>query len=103
MILSGLGDNRKITIGIRPEFVRVSAEQKPGMVYGELDRKSIVVGGQYLLAIKVGELLLKAKVEQEVGFGLSNGLWLECPLNWVMVFGAAGQRLEGVKLTPESP
>jgi len=101
MILSGLGDNQKITIGIRPECVRVSAEQGPGMVYGELDRKSIVVGGQYLLVIKVGELLLKAKVESEVGFGLSDGLWVECPLNWVMVFGTAGQRLEGVKFTTE--
>ena len=99
MLVSGVGDNRKITVGIRPECVRVSAKQGPGMVHGELQRKSIVVGGQYLLAIKLGEATLKAKVEPEIGAGLSDGLWVECPLNWVMVFDTAGQRLEGVKLT----
>jgi len=90
-------------VGIRPECVRVSAKQGPGMVYGALERKSIVVGGQYLLAIKLGEATLKAKVEPEVGIGLTDGLWVECPLNWIMVFDTAGQRLEGVNFTATQP
>lgn len=100
MQVSGLGDHRRITIGIRPEHVRVSSTEQPGFVPGEIERKSIVVGGQYLLTLRVVGLVLKAKVNREVGHDLTDGVWVECPLEWVTVFGSGGRRIDA-KLTAE--
>ena len=101
MRVIGVGDNRRITVGIRPERIRVSPVELPNFVWGELSHKAIVVGGQYLLSISVGELLLKAKVRREVGLDITDGLWFECPLDWIMMFDAEGRRLEDVTIEPE--
>ncbi len=93
-IQEGVGSIFRVTIGIRPEKIRIVPEQTPRAVRGELVRKFIVVGGQYLLTVKVGEHLLKVKVGPVRGTQLSQDLWLECPLEWTMVFGPDGQRLD---------
>jgi len=54
--------HQKLTLGIRPEHIRVGTEPSTGAVSGRVVRSSIVVGGQYLLAIQVGQQMLKAKV-----------------------------------------
>jgi len=101
MRISGVGDNRRITVGIRPERVYVSFSGQPDFVQGELEHKSIVIGGQYLLSVKVGDLMLKAKLEREKGHDLANRVWIKCPLEWVKVFNSDGRLLKEATLTNE--
>ena len=84
----------QVTIGIRPEKIRVLAERSQRAIRGQLLRKFIVVGGQYLLTVKVGEHVVKVKVAPTLGAQLHDALWLECPLDWTMIFGSDGQRIE---------
>lgn len=90
----------RITIGIRPEHIRIGLEQTPMSTQGRIGRKSIVVGGQYLLVIKVGDLLLKAKVNSVLDHRVQDEVWVECPLERIAVFGPNGHRLDGTLSVP---
>ena len=61
---------------------------------GQIARKFIVVGGQYLLTVKVGDQRLKVKVDPVLGQQVHREAWVECPFEWVTVFGPDGYRLE---------
>lgn len=87
-------DIRRITVGIRPEQVQIRSEQTPMSVHGRVVRKFVVVGGQYLLTIKLGERLLKAKVDPVLGPRIQDEVWVKCPFEWIMVFGPKGHRIE---------
>jgi ABC-type sugar transport system ATPase subunit len=95
MMITGKVGGQKVTIGIRPERVRIGFEPTTGAVRGQLAQRSIVVGGQYLLTINVGGQRLKAKVDSATGRRVRGDVWVECPLDWVTVFDANGQRIEG--------
>jgi len=84
----------RVTIGIRPEQVQIGLEPMPISVSGQVVRKFIVVGGQYLLTIKIGERRLKVKVDPELGRRIQAEVWVKCPFEWIMVFGPDGRRLE---------
>lgn len=92
--VAGMSGTDRVTIGIRPEHVRIGFEQTPAAVCGHVARKSIVVGGQYLLTIVVGERTLKAKVDPATGHQVQDEAWVECPLEWIMLFGPDGRRLD---------
>lgn len=92
--MSGVNGVRRVTIGIRPEHVRIRLEQTPMSVRGKIARKFIAVGGQYLLSIRVGERLLKVKVDPVLGQKIQDEVWFECPFEWITVFGPDGHRLE---------
>ncbi|MBW2057194.1 MAG: ABC transporter ATP-binding protein [Deltaproteobacteria bacterium] len=98
----GADGARRVTIGIRPEHVRISLEQTSRSVRGRISRKFIVVGGQYLLSIEFGERLLKVKVDPVLGRQVQDEVWVECPLEWVTVFGPDGHRL-GAALSVDRP
>jgi ABC-type sugar transport system ATPase subunit len=98
MMITGKIGGGQVTIGIRPERVQIGFEPSPTAVRGRLERRSIVVGGQYLLALNIGGQRLKAKVDAATGQRAQGELWVECPLEWVTVFDSNGQRIEG-KLT----
>ncbi|HEX5500698.1 MAG TPA: ABC transporter ATP-binding protein [Thermomicrobiales bacterium] len=90
-----------VAYGIRPEHVQVRATAAPGFVAATLDRKSIQIGGQYLLQLAIpglGEQSVKAKVAPERGGSLAAGevVWAGLPLDRVTVFDAAGARIEAV-------
>ncbi len=85
---------RRVTIGIRPEKVQIAREQTPMSVRGQIVRKFVVVGGQYLLTIKVGDCLLKVKVDPMLGQQIQDEVWIECPLDWITVFRPDGHRFE---------
>lgn len=87
-------DHKLVSVGIRPEHIRVSAQPADGMVNGRLLRKLVAVGGEYLLQIGLGEKVIKAKVPPEVGRAVADGVWLECPLDAVTVFDADGDKIE---------
>jgi ABC-type sugar transport system ATPase subunit len=88
-----------LTLGIRPEHVRVGQAQTPAGVRGTLLNKSIVTGGQYLLMLDVAGHTLKAKVSADVGPALAGEVWVELPLDRVTLFDQAGHK-PGFALQP---
>ena len=92
-VSDGFGKQR-VTIGIRPEKIQVGGERTKMSVRGNVTRKFRVVGGQYLLTVKVEDSFLKAKVNPLIGGRVKDEVWVECPLEWITVFGPDGRRLE---------
>lgn len=92
----GLVDGN-VTIGIRPENIHVSTHPGHGSVPVDLRRKSIQIGGQYLVALVVPgtDTTLKAKVAPSVGERLpsSGPVHVELPLDRVAVFDTGGNRI----------
>jgi ABC-type sugar transport system ATPase subunit len=86
-------DERCVTIGIRPENIRVSPVHAPEAVHGHVLMKSIVVGGQYLVVVDVAGTTLKTKVRPEVGRRVEGKVWVELPLDQITVFKEDGTKL----------
>jgi ABC-type sugar transport system ATPase subunit len=87
-----------ITIGIRPENIRVSTDSLSGGVPAHLVRKTVQIGGQYLVALTVaglGDQGFKAKVAPTVGDRLPSAgpVNVELPLADVTLFDATGVRI----------
>ena len=87
-----------IAIGIRPEHIRVSTGALPGSVPAILARKTVQIGGQYLVALHVaglGEQGFKAKVAPTAGERLpaSGPVNVELPLEHVSLFDDRGIRI----------
>jgi ABC-type sugar transport system ATPase subunit len=88
-----------VTVGIRPEHIRVGEHPTSGSVQGTIVRKSITIGRQYLLTLHVPGVenaTLKAKVEPRLGDDLAVGpkTWIELPLDRLTLFDPTGRRLE---------
>ncbi len=88
----------EITIGIRPEHIRVSSDQNTRGVPAQLVRKTVQIGGQYLVALSIAGLAtegFKAKVGPTVGDRLpsSGPVNVELPLEHVTIFDAEGVRI----------
>ncbi len=89
----------RVTVGIRPEQIRVGTAPAPGAVPAHLLRRSITIGRQYLLTLRVpdlGEQTFKAKVEPGLGEALPVGkeVWVELPLDRVTLFDPDGHRID---------
>ena len=87
-----------ITIGIRPEHIRVSSDPISRGVPAHLVRKTVQIGGQYLVALSIAGLAnqgFKAKVAPTVGDRLpgSGPVNVELPLEHVTLFDAEGVRI----------
>ena len=91
--ISGLNGQDRITIGIRPEHVRLGREPSDSAVGGKVRRKFIVVGGHYLVSVELGDKIIKVKVDPLLGRQIENEVWVECPLDWITLFGPDGRRL----------
>jgi ABC-type sugar transport system ATPase subunit len=85
---------KKITLGVRPENVRILKAKSETAVRAQVIRKSIQVGGQYLILLKIADVVLKAKVRPELGYRVGKEVWIENPVSQVVVFGKNGQRIE---------
>jgi len=92
--ITGVDGKRSVTFGVRPEHVRVRLEPSALSVQAQVKRKFIVVGGQYLLTLAVGDRTLKAKVDPQVGRQVREQAWIECPYEYISVFGPDGRWLE---------
>jgi ABC-type sugar transport system ATPase subunit len=90
--LMGAEADKNLTLGIRPEHVRVTSSQNTNAnaVCATVTNKTIVTGGQYLLVLRVGELVFKAKVDSAIGRALGNEAWVEFPLERMRLFGKDG-------------
>jgi len=87
------GENR-VTLGVRPENVRILKAKSETAVRAQVIRKSIQVGGQYLLLLKTGDAVLKSKVPPKLGYGVRKEVWIEVLVSQVVVFGKNGRRIE---------
>lgn len=89
-------DRPVVTLGIRPEHVRILTAPTPHAVRAKVTAKAIVVGGQYLVSLKVGDMPAKAKVTHTVGGALTLGgeVWVEFPIERMRAFDDAGAPLQ---------
>lgn len=85
-----------LQIGIRPEYIQVLQEPAPDAVAATLMRSSITVGGQAILTLRVGQTLLKAKIDAQRASRIGNDVFVICPMEHLVLFGD-GERL------PERP
>ena len=92
--ISGLNGQDRITVGIRPEHVRLARKPSKLAVAGNVRRKFIVVGGHYLVSVELGDKIIKVKVDPVLGRQIENEVWVECPLDWITLFGPDGRRLK---------
>ena len=91
--ISGLNGQDRITVGIRPEHIKIGLESSKLAVRGTVVRKFIVVGGHYLVSVELGDKIIKVKVDPLLGRQIENEVWVECPLDWITLFGPDGRRL----------
>ena len=92
--ITELNGHQQVLVGIRPERVRLHQDGLPCTVEGEIIRRSIVVGGQHLLTIKVGGQTIKAKVPPDQLFEEHQRVWVECPLEHITLFAPEGYRFD---------
>ena len=92
--VTGLNGHRQVLVGIRPERVRVQYERTPFAIPGTILKRSIVVGGQHLLTIKVDGQTIKAKVPPDALFDEQTHVWVECPLEHITLFEPEGRWFE---------
>jgi ABC-type sugar transport system ATPase subunit len=90
--LSGAAADKSLTLGIRPEHVRLNLNPVANVnaVRAKVLSKAIVTGGQYLVLLKVGEFPFKAKVDSATGRGLADVAWVEFPLERIRLFEKDG-------------
>jgi len=101
VLVTGRELAERVVLGIRPEHAEIHSEPTPQAVPACIERRTIGVGGQYLLAIRVGGRPIKVKVSPEVGTRIGEMAWLTCPLGWIRVFGTDGRRKD-VELREEA-
>ncbi|MFN3981081.1 MAG: TOBE domain-containing protein [Caldilinea sp.] len=82
----------QLTLGIRPEHVRVYPSAHAEAVPARVVSRAIVVGGQYLVTLQAGDATLKAKVAAETGRALDETAWMHLPLERITLFGADGHK-----------
>ncbi|MER3485923.1 MAG: ABC transporter ATP-binding protein [Chloroflexota bacterium] len=90
--LHGAGEPGPVTAGIRPEHVVVRSAPGGNAVQVRLLRKTITIGRQYLLALQHDGHILKAKVPPGIGTALGDTVWVELPLEHLVLFDAHGRR-----------
>ena len=61
---SGLPLNAKLTVGIRPEKIGMSAEPGAATVAGRLCEQTVGIAGRYLARVALGEVTVKVKTDE---------------------------------------
>jgi len=79
------GGTAGLRAGIRPERVRVSPPGEGG-VLAQVLRRSISIGGQYLLLVRAGGTELRVRAAPGLGRRLGDSVSLHCPLEHVAFF-----------------
>lgn len=82
-----------VVVGIRPERVRLDVETAHS-VRADVLRTALVIGGQRLVTLKIGETLLKAKTMSADALQPGQSVWVTCPPEDVKLFAPSGERIE---------
>ena len=81
------------TFGVRAEGISVTTSQAKDGVQARVTRKSIGAGGQYLLDLAVGSLLIKARVSHSVGRDATDAVWASIASENITFFDKAGKAI----------
>jgi ABC-type sugar transport system ATPase subunit len=88
------GLEREVTIGIRPEHIKVSETVFSNAVNANVKRKSITVGGQLLFVIEVDKVEVKAKVSNPSNDLMNaQSVWVEFPAEHIVLFNQNKKRV----------
>lgn len=74
------------TLGVRAEAINVSSKQTPNSREARVIRKSLGIGGQYLLDLEYGSLKVKARVTHQVGRDVGESVWTVIDSNNIIMF-----------------
>jgi len=83
----------EVTIGIRPEHIKVVKAPSSNTLRGEVVRKSITIGGLYLLVVKIKDIILKIKTKDKIDNSLQDKIWVKLPIEKLFLFDKQGKRL----------
>ncbi|RKX96007.1 MAG: ABC transporter ATP-binding protein [Spirochaetes bacterium] len=83
----------KIIIGIRPEYVKVIENKTNYSIKCNVLHKVLTIGKQYLIYLKLNDIIFKAKVRNEIGKRLHSNAWIEFPKDKIMLFSGEGERI----------
>ena len=88
------GIGREVTIGIRPEHIKLSETAFNNSVIAKVKRKSITVGGQFLYVIEVDNVEVKAKISNPSSELVNaQSVWIEFPLEYIVLFDKSQKRV----------
>ena len=89
---NGLG--QQLTIGIRPEHIKLSKTAFSNAVNAIVKRKSITVGGQFLFVIEVDNVEVKAKISNPPEELINaQSVWIDFPLEHIVMFDQNQKRV----------
>ena len=90
--IQGLG--REVTIGIRPEHIKLSETAFSNAVGATVKRKSITVGGQFLFVMEVDNAEVKVKISNPPRELMNaQSLWVEFPVEHIVLFDQNQRRV----------
>jgi ABC-type sugar transport system ATPase subunit len=84
----------QVTVGIRPEHIKLSKTSFGNAVAAKVQRKSITVGGQFLFVIQVDNVEIKAKIsDPPVELMNAQSVWIELPAEHIVLFNENQNRV----------
>jgi len=83
-----------VTIGIRPEHIKLSETAFSNAVGATVKRKSITVGGQFLFVMEVDNSEVKVKISNPTRELMNaQSLWVEFPVEHIVLFDQNQRRV----------
>lgn len=81
------------TFGVRAEGISVSEKEIKGSIQARVTRKAIGAGGQYLLDLAIGSLLIKARVSHSIGRAAQDFVWTTIESENITFFDKSGKAI----------
>jgi len=83
-----------VTIGIRPEHVKLDAAAFENAVAAKVKHKALTTGGQLLYDVEVEDVQIKAKISNPApGLRQAQSVWLELPVEHIVLFDQDHRRI----------
>jgi ABC-type sugar transport system ATPase subunit len=92
--LSGLHDGQELILGVRPEHLTLSEQEKPQTIPGEVYAVQ-PLGAECVVTLQVGETAISARLftdEPPVGVGQA---WVEVQMDRALLYRSSGELVEG--------
>jgi len=80
-------------LGVRAEAINVMTGETPNARSARVLRKSLGIGGQYLLDLEYGTLKVKARVTHQLGREIGDHVWTTINNNDIIFFNESGDAL----------
>jgi ABC-type sugar transport system ATPase subunit len=89
---ANLPADARLTIGVRPEWIKMQGSASPGTIAGVLSDQAIGIAGRYLTKVAIGRTTVKVKTDGRPPAQLGGTVHIAVPRDRVMLF-ADGARL----------